>query len=208
MKKRKLKTNAKIGIYAILILGAIGIAYTIDNFSNNNYLDKDYNYVSKTIMDESVPVVKSSQTLIKPYTAANIKIIKTYYDYKAEAKTQEQSIIKYNTTYMQNDGVDYQGDKNFEVISVLDGTVTSVKEDDLLGKIIEIKNTDNIVTIYSSLSEINVKANDTVKQGDVIGKSGENNIAVDLKDHLHFELLLKNNSENPELYYDKSTNEI
>lgn len=58
---------------------------------------------------------------------------------------------------MPNSGVDYGGKENFEVVSILDGTVIDVKEDDLLGKIVEIRHSNEMISVYQSLSEVTVK---------------------------------------------------
>ena len=39
----------------------------------------------------------------------------------------------------------------------MDGTVTKVSEDEILGKVVEITHNTNLKTVYYSLSEINVK---------------------------------------------------
>ena len=48
-----------------------------------------------------------------------------------------------------------------------------------------------------------LKKNDTVKQGQVIGKSGTNSIDKELGNHLHFELYLNSQVVNPGDYFDK-----
>ena len=90
-----------------------------------------------------------------------------------------------------------------EVIAVLDGTVINIKDDELLGKIVEVQHENNLVSSYQSLGEVSVKKNDTVKQGQVIGKSGTNSIDKELGNHLHFELYLNSQVVNPEDYFDK-----
>ena len=79
------------------------------------------------------------------YTKAERFLIKEYgEDYKLLYKPhpsalpdeeQEKSIIYYEDTYMQNSGVDYGTETEFEVISILEGTVINVKEDDLTNHI-------------------------------------------------------------------------
>ena len=86
--------------------------------------------------------------------------------------------------------------------------MTEVKEDKLLGKIIQMKHDKDIISIYQSLSETSVKKGDTVKQGQVIGKSGTSNISTDLGSHLLFELIINGSTVNPEEYYDKLVSEI
>lgn len=110
--------------------------------------------------------------------------------------------------YLPNSGVDYKSDEVFDVTSILDGTVTKVTEKDLLGKIVEITHKNNLVSVYESLSEVNVSLNDQVTQGQVIGKSGNSNISTDLGNHLHFELIYNGSNVNPENYYDKKISDL
>lgn len=166
------------------------------------------NYVTDTIIDNEYPVVGEDTKIIRPYVDEDIKILKSYYDYKADEKTQENSIIFYENTYLQNSGVAYGGKEKFDVVAILDGTVIAVKEDNLLGKIVQIKHDKDLISVYQSLSEVNVKENDVVKQGDVIGKSGTSNISKSLNDHLHFELIYKGQTVNPEEYFDKRTSQL
>ena len=91
-------------------------------------------------------------------------------------RSQQNAIINYDTTYIQNNGTSYGGiDDTFDVVSVLPGKVASVKEDKLMGKIVTIEHESNVITTYQSLSEVTVKEGDTVAQGTVIGKAGESN---------------------------------
>ena len=182
MKKIELKKPAIIGIYTgvcVLLLGALSFASYSSNSLKQKDPDNDYQYVSRLFGDD-VPVVNTESTIMRPYTDSNIKIVQNYYNYKGEEKDQENSIINYEQTYIQNSGVAYGGiDGAFDVVSVLPGTVISVKEDKLLGNIIEIKNSDKVTTIYKGLTDITLKENDAVAQGTIIGKSGETNINKD-----------------------------
>ena len=67
----------------------------------------------------------------------------------------------------------------------------------------EVQHDNKFVSSYQSLGEVSVKKNDTVKQGQVIGKSGTNSIDKELGNHLHFELYLNSQVVNPEDYFDK-----
>ena len=57
---------------------------------------------------------------------------------------------------MQSTGVSYGGVDDFDVVAVLDGTVTSVREDELLGTIVEIKHNNNLTSVYQSLKDVSV----------------------------------------------------
>ena len=209
MTNRKLKKPVVFGLYiGTFLLLFIGIFFLEEATVNNDLNEDDYNYVSRTIIDDSIPVINTKNTLIRPYTNGDIKIVKNFYDYQAEADEQQKSIIVHDKTYLQNSGVSYGFENVFDVVSVLDGTVTKVNKDDLLGNIVEITHDNDIISIYQSLSEVNVKENDVVNQGQSIGKSGTSNISTDLGNHLYFELIVKGSIVNPEKYYDKKLNEL
>ena len=160
-------------------------------------------YVSKEIINDSLPVINDTVRVINPYTDPSVTIGKNYYDYKGESEEQEKSILVHDNTYIQNTGIDYINDNKFEIVAILNGTVQTVKEDDTVGKTVEIKHEDGYISIYQSLSEIKVKKGDIVNQGQVIGISGENELDKDLGNHLHFEIYNNGSSINPENYLNK-----
>ncbi len=205
MKRRKLKQGVWISLYLVLIVGITVSAFVLRNALDSAEPDSndDLDYVSSSILEEDVPVISEVEKMLKPFNAEGVSVAKTYYDYQADAASQEKSIVYHDNTYMQNSGVDYVLDNGFDVVSVLDGTVTKVNEDELVGKTIEIKHDNDYVTVYQSLSEVSVKKGDSVKQGQVIGKSGSNKLDSDLGNHLHFELYVNGQVVNPESYVDK-----
>lgn len=208
MKKNlKLRPFVLPTIYALSVITLIiSIYYAANTLKTSE--DEYYTYVTSSIMDTDIPVVATDIKIIRPYTNTEVKVGKSYYDYKAEKEEQENSITYYENTYMQNAGVDYVLKDTFEVVSILDGTVIDVKEDDIVGKTITIKHDDKIVSVYQSLSEVNVKKDDQVTQGQIIGKSGTNKLEKDLGNHLYFELTVDGSVVNPEDYYDKKVSEI
>lgn len=197
-------------MYLFGILLFVGGMFLVEwSFAKDGFNDTDdYDYVSRTIFDDDIPVVSTEEVIIRPYTDKDVKIVKGYYDYKAEANNQETALIYHENTYIQSSGVSYGGKENFDVVSVLKGTVISVKEDNLLGKIVEIKHSNDVISVYQSLSEVTVKENDVVKQGDIIGKSGLSNISKELNSHLYFEIISKGQIVNPEEVFAKKTSEI
>lgn len=147
--------------------------------------------------ETDLPVVSETTTIINPYLDQSVTMKKGYYDYKADEENQISSIVNHDNTYIQNTGIDYTSDNIFDVVAILNGTVTEVKDDEELGKIVEIKHDNGMTSIYQSLSEINVKKDDVITQGTVIGKSGENKLDKDLGNHLHFEIYNNGQSVNP-----------
>lgn len=94
------------------------------------------------------------------------------------------------------------------MISILDGTVISVEDNDILGTTVEVRHSNDLISIYQSLADVAVKKDDQIIQGQIIAKSGVSNINKDLGNHLHFELYYKGKIVNPEEYYNKSVDEL
>ena len=190
MKRLKLKAYV---IPSVLLVVAVLLLL---NSVTKTPIKENYTYVSNTILEESIPVMNEKIMIINPYLDQGVTIGKEYYDYKGESSHQEKSIVYYDGTYMQNSGVDFISNNVFEVVSILPGTVTDVKEDELLGKIVEVKH-DKYVALYQSLSEVSVKKGDSIFQGQPIGKSGTNELDKVIGNHLHFELSYDGNIVNP-----------
>ena len=208
MTRRKVKKEViylGVGLGLLLLVGLL----TLTEVSLNKEKPKeDNNYVNKTIFENNIPVVATKEIIIRPYTDNTVKIVTNYYNQKDDEQTQQQSLIYFENTYLPSTGINYQTDYDFDVVSILDGVVITVKEDQTLGRIVEIKHKDNIISTYQSLSEILVKEGDEVKQGTIIGKSGTSNIQPNLGSHLHFELTIDSHTVDPEEYYDKELGQL
>lgn len=209
--KRQLKKSVVYSLYGIsftfLLVAAIMLGFAVRRASDK---DGKYQYVSKGILDyeEKVPVVNTDMKIIRPYTLDNVKIVKDFYDYKADSEAQEKSLIYYEGTYMPSSGVSYSSDNAFDVVAIYDGKVKEIKEDTTLGNVITIEHENGIISIYQSISDITVKEGDSVSKGQILAKSSTSNISTELGNHLYFELIIDGVSVNPENYYDKSINEL
>lgn len=208
MEGRRLKKSVVYGIYSVAFVSVIGVIYLIESSIQSPQLEEENVYVTGTIFDQSIPVLAETDKIIRPYLDEDITILKKYYDYKDDENSQQNSIIVYNNTYMQSSGVCYGGKDNFNVVAILDGEVIDVREDELLGKIIEIRHSNNLISYYQSLSDVSVVKNQTVKSGEIIGTSGTSNLNKDLGSHLYFELIINGTTVNPENYYNKQINEL
>ncbi len=206
-----MKKIVLFSIYGICIVFMLAVVIGY-NVVNKNYVESedsilpiDYEYV-QDIVDPPTQQVNSDKDIavIRPYFEKEVSIVKNYYDYKSDEKTQQNSITYYDGTYMQNTGISYGSKKDFDVVSVLPGEVIEVIEDELVGNSITIKHSDNTYSVYQSIKDISVKKGDKVNQGDKIAISGTSNIAKDLDNHLYFELVIDSNCVNPEEYYDKA----
>ena len=163
---------------------------------------------SSTITEDVKPVMNTSKTIIRPYIDEDVKILQNYYDLKSTKENQEKSLIKYQNTYLQNSGIDYGKKEVFEVISIYPGKVLDIIEDDILGKIVQIEHSNNIIASYQCLGDIVVEKNDTITIGQKIGTSGTCNISKNIGNHLHLEIYKDGQVINPETIYDKTIEEL
>ncbi len=209
MNKRtwKYKKAIGIGLSLILFLGGIGIVQRILDNQTDNFKDETVVKVEEK-KEEKQEEKKTIETLKAP-VKDGIGIVRYYYNKDDDASKQEQSLILFEGVYRPNQGIDY-ANKNtaFDVVASISGTVTKKTNDPVLGWVVTITNSDKISTTYQSLSKANVEVNSTVKQGDVIGVSGENVYEADLKNHLHFILQKDDKMYNPEKYLDQPLNTI
>jgi len=211
MIKRKLKNFTVPTIYAVALLVFGTSMYLIqkvvntENFETNGEME----YVDKEIVTDNiyVPVVVQTNIITRPYYNGDVKINKSFYDYNKTAEEQENAIIFYENTYMQNSGVSYTHTETFDVVATLDGTVIEVTDNEILGKTIKIRHENDIVSTYQSLSQVNINVDDIVVRGQVIGTSGTCTL-YNTDYNLHFELTYQGKNINPEENYEKSTDEL
>ena len=202
MIKKKVKLRIVPLMFIVLVLIPAIIATIVLNTSMKEE-PVALDYINEEVIEEILPVMDTAKKIIRPYRDNSVKILKSYYDYKADENLQKNSIIVHDNNYIQNNGIDYGTTNEFEVISILEGTVISVKEDDSLKGTVEIKHENGYISIYQSLKDIQVKKDQVINQGQKIGTATTNELDKELGNHLHFELLVSGQNVNPELYLDK-----
>lgn len=203
MTKRRLKDWVIPTLGIVVLAGSLFLYYMIRTILNDDLVPDDIKFIE--ILDnqeETIEVNKEvTSAIIKPYTEETVKISKYFYNKEDDSTKQQQSLIKYETVYMPNTGILYSSDKTFNVIASLEGKVTAVKEDEILGNIVEIEHSNELVTIYQSIKDVKVKAGDLVKQGDIIATSGSNKLEGEKENCLHFEVYQGGSLINPEDFF-------
>ena len=196
----------------VLVLGLVFvIGYAVTTSLQKEETDtEELRYVSYEILTDNVmPVISENSeaaSIMRPYTDDKVEIGKSFYDYNSDESKQEESVIYYENTYIQNTGVDYTSKEEFDINAIADGTVLSVTKDDIVGTTIKIEHANNMISVYQSIKDVNVKENDQVTIGEVIGKSGTNSIGSELGNHLHFELYQNDVLVNPEEIFNNQGN--
>ena len=206
--KRLVKSVVGVGTLTVLFLSFALLEKTSDETTMTD--DKNFQYVNSSIVTSNIPVAKEETDAVisKPYTTDKIEILKKFYDKSATDEEKEKSLIYYNDTYMQNSGILYKSEEQFDVVSILDGTVIDVKKDDVLGNVVEIKHSNNLISTYEGLSEVTVKKDQTVTQGQSLGKSGKLELEEPIENALLFELIRDGKYVNPVDYFDKKLSEL
>lgn len=207
MKKIKLRKYVLPTIYVLIIL----VTFLSVSLINNHLLKNvtNYNY-SKSIMKDVTENVLSEilpDKFERPYLSENVKLLSGFYSKDYDDESQKNSLIVYQNTYMPSSGTFYASQDDFDVVSVYDGKVKSIKKDEMLGDTVEVQHSDNLTTIYYSLKDVTVRENDDIKKGTIIGKATSNNLVTD-KNVLFIEVYLKGKQIDPEKFYELNPNEV
>jgi murein DD-endopeptidase MepM/ murein hydrolase activator NlpD len=97
-------------------------------------------------------------------------------------------------TVTQNTGIDIAVKAGSAVTAVADGEVATIWWLPSYGNLLIVNHYGGFRTVYTHLAEINVAEGEKLKEGDVIGTSGE---ALD-GPRLHFEIWKDREKQNPE----------
>lgn len=208
MKKRKLKgfvlpTAYFIGVtflfLGIMYVGSKGVDSTLGN----------YKFVTGLFNENLTSVVSTEEPKVsKPFNSDKVEISKYFYNKDADDTNKEASIIYYENTYMQNTGVLYSSDEQFDVLATLPGTVTNIKDDNILGKVVYVEYNTKLTVVYYSLQSTDLKIGDQIYQNTVIGKSGSNKLENQKKYNLLIEVYKDGNLINPLDFYEMNVNEL
>lgn len=95
-------------------------------------------------------------------------------------------------------GIDWAIPTGTSVKASCGGTVTKAGWGSGYGYVVYIRHENGMETRYAHLSKVLVKAGDSVRQGQVIAKSG--NTGISTGPHLHFEILKNGTAVNPKNY--------
>ncbi len=184
-------------IFLVLILVAFFAIAQLNRHKEDVPVDTQQTQTTAPINQDNHVV--ENEVFALPLNVENPEITRGFYDANATAEEQIAAIIQVDNTFFINNGVDYTIDKEteFNVLASLSGTVTKVRQDVLLGYIVEVESLYGITTVYNSLSNIVIAVGDQVDQGALLGKAGTNNFDPASGIHVHFEVLKNDVNLNP-----------
>lgn len=211
MKKGRLKRIVLPTIYVMIIVVSFFSVAILNNLLLGDVTNYDY---SQSILGETVESVMGEdkddnlkQTIIKPYTSSNVTEKITYYSKEDEASKQQNSLIFYENTYMPSTGVVYTSKDEFEVLSVYDGEIKNISDDDILGTVVEVSHNPNLTTFYYSLKDVKLSVGDQIKAGTILGSATINKIFSDQNNFL-FEVYYQGKSLDPAKFYTMNIDEM
>ena len=218
--RKKFKLSLSIALVFTLILCGVGLFSSINSsfkssptISTQDPIVKPEDKVEETPKDEfesgnNTDVVVAEEKLVLPFSV-DATVVRYFFDVEDTLDVQAKSIFYFNGVYKPNTGVDYSfGDEKFEAKAAFKGTVSSIKNDSLLGYCVYVNNGEGLTAVYASLSEVKVKEGQEVSQGDIIGLAGTNAIGSDLGNHLHFAILKNDVLINPTSFMNMKLSEI
>ena len=211
MKAKKLKLRGyvipTICMFLISLIFYSGYqVWKIVKEDNTEYFP--VNYVDKSSHEHITPTIATPTSIIKPFVDENVKITIPYYNVNESDTNQQNALIYYENIYMPSTGILYTSDNEFNVVAVLDGIVKDIKDDPIMGKIVEIEHNKKLVTIYQSLGSVNVSVGQSITQGEIIGLSSHNKIIDNSKFALNFEVYKDSELINPEEFYNMSIDSL
>lgn len=139
----------------------------------------------------AVPVTASPETMQWPVAdTSQITVVKGFYDSQASSADKQAAMVEYDNTYKPNMGIDIarSDHQSFAVLAALGGKVTRVANHPIVGNLVEITSSNGDISIYQSLSNVQVKMGETVKQGEVLAEAGRNDLEKSEGIHVHFEV--------------------
>ena len=179
----------------VISQGTPGYREVIAVVSSKNNKEYDREIISQSIITESTPTVIERGTLIPPtFINPLISMVETSgYGYRTHPVSGQAGSF--------HTGIDLYVPMGTAVKASCGGTVTLAGWNGGYGWCVDISHGNGLTTRYGHLSSIEVSVGQTVSQGQRIALSGASGNVTG--PHLHFEVLLWGNSQNPYNYLNK-----
>ena len=137
-------------------------------------------------------------------------MVRTFFDPSLSSEELVSAIINTGTKVITSTGISYAKKDNsiFSVLAIYDGEVVSIDEDELSGAKITIKHSDDIVSIYSSLSDVKVSVGDLITQGTNLGNASASIDDAEAGVHVYLQIKINDSFVNPNTIIGKEIDEV
>ena len=210
-KKKVLLTYLILALCLLVIAGVtVTVILTVGRSGNDNFIDDGQQTVTPGNGDEidnkpgngekpddnkpddDKPTVNPT-TMAMPVASGDVT---SKYDFMYDVTLDR---------YCVHQGMDFEGAAGTNVCAVLDGTVTDVVTNHIIGEnYVTLTHADGMTTTYKYIdAKANLKKGDTVKRGDVIGTIAQAaGYETEQGEHLHFEIKINGKTADPDVYLD------
>lgn len=152
----------------------------------------------QAIPEKQQPQEENRETVTEPQVETKRFILpvngKIYAAFSGEELVYNRTLDDWRT----HNGIDITARHGDTVQSGAAGTVVSVTEDGMLGKVVEINHGDFTARYCGLGDKIFVKRGDTVTQGQSLGTVGEITMEVAEETHIHLEIIRDGSFVNPD----------
>ncbi|MBM7839548.1 stage II sporulation protein Q [Alkalihalobacillus xiaoxiensis] len=199
------------GVYLAVAAGLLSAVFFMQNGDEATEQGPDTNEQPGQTEEPTLPVAVGNESFHMPVDQeSEFDQVGIFYDAEANLEEQEQALVYYDSIYRENKGIDLASanQESFPVMAAMSGVVTKAMKDSVLGFVIEVDHGEETKTHYSSLSSIEVKQGDEIKQGDVVGEAGKNVYNEEAGIHVHFEVRHDGVALNPADVFEKSVEDL
>ena len=163
-------------------------------------------------VDEATPIEpQPAPTFYLPIKDSYV-VTREFFDLESDASILANAVMNNGTTYVESKGISFSKENNsvFDVYNVYPGEVVNVSgnSESLEGYTITIKHENDVTSVYSSLSSVNVKVGDKIDSNVKIGVSGTSIKDLEAGIHVHLEILQGGKYINPKDAIGKETSEL
>ena len=163
-------------------------------------------------IDEPTPILPQPEPTFHLPIKESYVISREFFDLESDVSILVNAVMNNGTTYVESRGISFSKEDNsvFDVYNVFPGEVISVdgNSESLEGYTITIKHENDVTSVYSSLSSVNVNVGDKIDSNVKIGVSGTSIKDLDAGIHVHLEMLSNEKYLNPKDAVGKETSEL
>lgn len=166
------------------------IKYTENSDTDMDAEQKQVSSVSEIVSDAQVNAVPSAKINVESNESKKVKF--TVLPVKGKILTEYSENPVYNETFKDfraHPAIDYVADVDTKVRCMAGGKVCDVYKDDMLGYVVAVKHSSEIVSYYCGLGEkVFVQKGDEIKAGDFVGMVYAIPCETADKSHVHIEV--------------------
>lgn len=199
---------------AVIAVAGIALNNTNPNeiINNNDNQGNDDDQVDSNPSnddDNDDPVIVISPTFALPISGDYV-VVRSFFDISLGDEELASAIISNGTSLETSKGISYakSDDTEFDVLAINDGEVVDIKSDELSGSTITIKHSEEVTSIYYSLSNVTVTVGSSVKKGDKLATASTSIDDTEASVHVHLEVVVDNAKINPSTIMGKSLDDL